>query len=180
MNRVATSAVFLLFPDGFLLCYYAGFLRSRLMLEFNESIKSIMMSIQRRKRKRNQNRNPDFTHTHAHAHPSSIERYMSGPGCAARCALINTITHAVRWYNHTRSAVMREDRPCNDNRDEEGDGGLSVSRKRKRRESVSPLSRLIRRCRNGGNHWSPIGRIQTTSSMERWVSQCRVARLCAI
>ena len=49
------------------------------------------------------------------------------------------------------SGVMRENRPCND-RDEEEAGGESVGRKRKRRESVSPLSRLIRRCRNGSNH----------------------------
>ena len=40
------------------------------------------------------------------------------------------------------SGVMRENRPCND-RDEEEAGGESVGRKRKRRESVSPLSRLI-------------------------------------
>ena len=49
------------------------------------------------------------------------------------------------------SGVMRENRPCND-RDEEEDGGESVSRKRKRRESISLLSRLIRRCRDGSNH----------------------------
>ena len=49
------------------------------------------------------------------------------------------------------SGVMRENRPCND-RDEEEAGGESVGRKRKRRESVSPLSRLIRRCRDGSNH----------------------------
>ena len=44
--------------------------------------------------------------------------------------------------------MMQENRPCNDI-DEEEEGGESVSRKRKRRESVSPLSRLIKRCRNG-------------------------------
>ena len=49
------------------------------------------------------------------------------------------------------SGVMREDRPCND-RVEEKDGGESVSRKKKRREGVSLLSRLIRRCRDGSNH----------------------------
>ena len=32
------------------------------------------------------------------------------------------------------------------------DGGESKGRKRKRRESVSPLSRLIRRCGDGSNH----------------------------
>ena len=46
---------------------------------------------------------------------------------------------------------MRENRPCND-RDEEEAGGESVGRKRKRRDSVSPLSRLIRRCRDGSKH----------------------------
>ena len=49
------------------------------------------------------------------------------------------------------SGVMRENRPCND-RDEGEAGGESVRRKRKRRESVSLCSRLIRRCRDGSNH----------------------------
>ena len=72
---------------------------------------------------------------------------MSRPGCSVRCKLINIYTHG----EGRGSGVMRENRPCND-RDEEEAGGESVSRKRKRRESVSPLSRLIRRCRDGSNH----------------------------
>ena len=41
---------------------------------------------------------------------------------------------------------MPENRHCND-RDKDEDGGESACRKRKRRESVSTLSRLIRTCR---------------------------------
>ena len=51
---------------------------------------------------------------------------------------------------------------------------------RKHRDSVSPLSRLIRSCRHSSNHWSPVGRIHYYCSIGRFIWQGRLARLCAI
>ena len=68
------------------------------------------------------------THTHTHPHPWEDQREwhrmtrMTRPDCAVMCNLINTHTHT---HTHTHSSKI-----CTS------------------RESVSPLSRLIRGFRN--------------------------------
>ena len=65
----------------------------------------------------------------------------------------NGINGQDRWENGDGAArgVVRNNDRCNDSV-EEGDGIKVGSRKRKRRDSVSPLLRLIRSCRRSSNH----------------------------
>ena len=72
---------------------------------------------------------------------------MTGPDCVVRCNLINTYIHT---YLHTY-------------RKQGGgaQGAQGLSKNCTSRESVSPLSRLIRGFRNK-YHWSPLGRINAS------------------
>lgn len=68
---------------------------------------------------------------------------------------------------------MRKKQPSNDGGEEE-DKVDFASHKRKRRETMSPLSHLITSCRDDWNHRSPTGRVYQCST-ERLVR----AELCS-
>ena len=102
--------------------------------------------------------------------PFLSSRPRTGSAAVFYCGVLKG---PVGWYDERTHTNLF-------NRVEEVDEIILVgSRKRKRRDSVSPLSRLIRSCPRSSNHWSPIGWIYNCSN-GRLVWQGRDARLCAI
>ena len=90
---------------------------------------------------------------------------MTGPDCAVMCNLINTHTHTRKKCKKERvgSVAANSDNLGSNKEAEGGAQGAQGSNKIicTSRESVSPLSRLIRGFRNK-YHWSPLGRINAS------------------
>ena len=66
---------------------------------------------------------------------------MTGPDCVVMCNLINTYIHT---YIHANSNIVEINKEAGGG----AEGTLSLSKNCTSRESVSPLSRLIRGFRN--------------------------------
>ena len=98
------------------------------------------------------------TNTHTHTRGTAVSNFdlqqqdVSPRPEECRNRGINT-NGQDRWENGDGVArgTIRDNERCNDSV-EEVDGIEVSSRKRKRRDSVSPLSRLIRSCCGSSNH----------------------------
>ena len=98
------------------------------------------------------------THTHTHTHilispwDDQCEWYrttrMTGPDCAVVCNLINTHTHIHRKERFGSVAANPDNLESNKEAGGGAQGAQGSSKICTSRESVSPLSRLIRGFRN--------------------------------